>query len=1323
MPVQFTPEQQSTITARNSSILVSAAAGSGKTAVLVERIIRMVSDPEHPVDIDRLLVVTFTSAAAAQMRERITQALSRAVEADPGNEHLIRQLTLIHNAQITTIDSFCLYLIRNHFDEIDLDPEFRVPDEGEIRLLRQEVLGQLLEDCHASKEESFLNCVEYFAPNGNEKRLEEQILTLYDFAMSYPWPQEWLAVHREDYSVMDGNLEEMPWVRIMLEYVGNMLCEAVRMLETAEELAMEPDGPYMYIDTIAADREQAERLLELCRFAGAPQTQTAGQQPVSSPNGSAAPMDQLYQAFSHLEFGRISAKKDPSVSPEKRERAKAERDGAKEQLKKLAEKYFYAPFAAQAERMQACAPAVCTLIDLTLDFCARMDAAKREKNLLDFGDMEHMALQILTRKPAPSAQNTEAETELQPSPVALELRQHFAEIMIDEYQDSNLVQEYLLQSISGEEEGRFNRFMVGDVKQSIYKFRLARPELFMEKFDRYQRKENVPERRIDLRKNFRSRSQVTDSVNDVFCRIMGKDLGGVAYDADAALYPGAVYPEPEADRIYQTELLLTVTGEDGLDDKEREAQAVAAKIRSMVGRFPVTDAQTGQLRPANYGDMVILLRTTSGWDEVFKKVLEENGVPVYITSRTGYFAATEVQTVLNFLRILNNPLQDIPLFGVLRSPVADFTDEEIARLRVWENGSAEQGGKEELPGESGIKREGTSRKRRRKLYDSLKSCAESACKENTGQIPNTEITDNITLSRKAARFLTWFTAFRRLTAYLPIRRLIERFLQDTGYLHYAAALPGGEQRRANLEMLLTKAENFEKTSYTGLFHFIRYMEQAEKYEVDYGEASLQDENADTVRIMSIHKSKGLEFPICFVSGLAKRFNMQDTTKPVIMDMDYGIAVDYVNSAWRIKQSTLKKDVLAGKLHQDSLGEELRVLYVAMTRAEEKLILTGNCSGKLAEQVRQREEEYSDGRNEDDQQTENSPDAVFQTKPQLLPFSLRTAASSYLDWILPAWQDCGRNVQLLTTSDLVLDQVQKLQSREELSGRLKILADNQLQMEKEKKMKTETELDAENTGEATSAVFRLQQRMAAPYQHENLRTLYTKTTVSELKIAGMEETAEEAYRMFEQAEPVPYLPAFLRGDEKRSGAARGSAYHKALELFPFECRSSLDRWGKEGGQDTWTNLRREISAAEVRTFLDTCAQTGSLTQEYREAIYPSNLAVFLNSGLAARMEQAAGDGRLYKEQPFVLGLPASELSADYPETETVLIQGIIDVWFEESDGLVVADYKTDAVTEPQELINRYQVQLDYYARALEQLTGKPVKEKIIYSFALKKEIVI
>ena len=926
MGMKFTPEQQRVIELHNSNILVSAAAGSGKTAVLVERIIRMICDGEHPADIDRLLIVTFTNAAAAEMRERIAAGIAARLEADPGNEHIQKQSALLHNAQITTIDSFSLFLIRNHFNEIGLDPDFRVADEGEIKLLQQEVLAQLLEDAYAGQfvpeaPEQFHACVEYFCPGGRESVLEQHILNLSRYAGSFPWPAEWLEERKNDYAAGDLDaLVHSDYGQYLTERVNRTVEGCLEKLREVKRLCELPDGPYMYGELTDAEVEQLERLT------------------------SCKDLEEQAAKVPTVTFGRLPSKKDDSVDPAKRELAKAIRNSVKDTLSDLSESYFKTPLELAVEQGKACREPLRILLDLVLEFDRRLLAAKQERHLIDFSDMEHYALQILLKREkveetgGTGTDHAETKYRIVPSDVAMEYRQYFQEILIDEYQDSNLVQEYLLSAISGEEEGRYNRFMVGDVKQSIYKFRLARPELFLEKYDIYQETGDLC--RIDLAKNFRSRIQVVDAVNDVFSRIMSREIGGIAYDDKAALYPGAVYPAQE-DPAYGSELLLIRKPEKGEREesgigeqhaegagvlvdydnvRQLEALAIAARIKQLKGSLQVMEKSTGELRPVRYSDMVILLRTTSGWDEEFKKILEQQGIPVYITSKTGYFGALEVQELLQFLRVLDNPRQDIPLFGVMQSVFGGFTQEEIAQIR--------SGG------------EGHSRKRMT-LYEALKEVAQSGRTVEEGEeiSAGESAGEEAELSQKADTFLQRIGHYRDLTPFTSIRDLLQRILDDYDYLNYVTALPTGSKRRANVEMLLTKASAFEKTSYFGLFHFIRYMEQLEKYDVDYGEADTLDENADVVRIMSIHKSKGLEFPVVFVSGLSKRFNMQDANQSLIVDMDLGVAVDYVDSVRRIKNKTLRRAILSAKMKEDNLAEELRVLYVALTRAREKLILT------------------------------------------------------------------------------------------------------------------------------------------------------------------------------------------------------------------------------------------------------------------------------------------------------------------------------------------------------------------------------------------------
>ena len=1268
MGMKFTEDQQRVIDLRNCNILVSAAAGSGKTAVLVERIVELVSgsgcDSARAVDIDRLLIVTFTNAAAAQMRERITKALSDRVEAEPDNEHIKKQLMLIHNAKIMTIHSFCLYLIKNHFNDIGLDPDFRTADEGEIRLLKQEVLSELLEEQFALGRQEFTDCVEYFAYDGREKRLEELIERLYTFSGSYPFPEKWLRQHRMDYHVETfEELVKTEWFAGMMQEISALLQECKEQEKAALKMCEEPDGPYFYAAELEQDQELIAGLEQ--ELASVVQTASEPEQSVASAEMESSVAKDAFEALAArvqgISYARMAPKKDDSVSAEKRELVKAMRERVKSLLGTLSEKYFASgPKQWLAECRQADA-ALCELVDLALLFGERLTEKKREKNLLDFEDMEHLALQILLKE--------EENGQMVPSDTALEYREQFVEILIDEYQDSNLVQEFLLQSISGEDDGRFNRFMVGDVKQSIYKFRLARPELFLEKFATYQ-KEDGNCVRVDLKQNFRSRHEVTDCVNDLFLQLMHRELGGVEYDADAALYPAAQFPEADGEAAdarekdvalggeekqgsavpvstaceasiarspYEPELCIAaISGEKGEDPKELEAKMIAGKIREIVGKLPVRDSESGQLRPARYQDIVILLRTTSGWDETFKKILEENAIPVFVTSKTGYFAATEVQTVLNFLRVLNNPLQEIPLFGVLKSVLFGFSDAQLATLRALD--------------ETG----------KRCLYDCVKLAAgEGESVEGSVGYGSGSNGADASLREKCCSFLSFLNRYREYAVYLPIHKLMEQFLEETGYLYTVSALPGGVQRRINVEMLLTRAESFEKTSYSGLFHFIRYMEQLEKYDIDYGETGASDENADVVRIMSIHKSKGLEFPVCFVSGLSKRFNRQDSVAPVLMDMDLGLAIDWVDPTARIRHTTLKKNVLARKLNADSMGEELRVLYVALTRAEEKLILTGTCK-------------------EDKLPREDAVQGAYGYSALRLQ-----EASSYYDLVLPAWQSVGRRLQICTQEELL--QAELVRASLGYNSRQKLF---------------------EEAGkEPEAAELALCERLQKPYAHENLAGLFVKTTVSELKKEGMQEEAAEGLTLFPEEEVVPYLPQFVREQEETvSGTTRGSAYHRLLEIFPFE------------RQETWT-------AAKIRTVIEECKADRRLSEEYAAAINVYKIRAFLQTPLAARMAKAARSNRLHREQPFVLGLSANRLNTDFPEDETVLIQGIIDVYLEEEDGIVLADYKTDLVKDPKELILRYRVQLDYYEEALVRLTGKCVKEKLIYSFGLEQEITL
>lgn len=1273
MGMKFTPEQQRVIELHNSNILVSAAAGSGKTAVLVERIIRMICDGEHPADIDRLLIVTFTNAAAAEMRERIAAGIAARLEADPGNEHIQKQSALLHNAQITTIDSFSLFLIRNHFNEIGLDPDFRVADEGEIKLLQQEVLAQLLEDAYAGQfvpeaPEQFHACVEYFCPGGRESVLEQHILNLSRYAGSFPWPEEWLEERKNDYAAGDMEaLVHSDYGQYLTERVNRTVEGCLEKLREVKRLCELPDGPYMYGELTEAEIEQLERMT------------------------SCKDLEEQAAKIPAVTFARLPSKKDDSVDPAKRELAKAIRNSVKDTLSDLSESYFKTPLELAVEQGKACREPLRILLDLVLEFDRRLLAAKQERHLIDFSDMEHYALQILLKREkveesdGTGTDRTETKYRIVPSDVAMEYRQYFQEILIDEYQDSNLVQEYLLSAISGEEEGRYNRFMVGDVKQSIYKFRLARPELFLEKYDTYQETGDLC--RIDLAKNFRSRIQVVDAVNGVFSRIMSREIGGIAYDDKAALYPGAVYPAQE-DPAYGSELLLIRKPEKGEREesgigeqhaegagvlvdydnvRQLEALAIAARIKQLKGSLQVMEKSTGELRPVRYSDMVILLRTTSGWDEEFKKILEQQGIPVYITSKTGYFGALEVQELLQFLRVLDNPRQDIPLFGVMQSVFGGFTQEEIAQIR--------SGG------------EGHSRKRMT-LYEALKEVAQSGRTVEEGEeiSAGESAGEEAELSQKADTFLQRIGHYRDLTPFTSIRDLLQRILDDYDYLNYVTALPAGSKRRANVEMLLTKASAFEKTSYFGLFHFIRYMEQLEKYDVDYGEADTLDENADVVRIMSIHKSKGLEFPVVFVSGLSKRFNMQDANQSLIVDMDLGVAVDYVDSVRRIKNKTLRRTVLSAKMKEDNLAEELRVLYVALTRAREKLILTAVLD-----------------------KADEKWELAQMTGQERLTYLDFCEAGSYMDFLLPILPQTGIAVKTLRTEDLAVEELREQLRMGDRREQLRLIACG------------ETTLTGDPEENERKLMY-LRERFAYQYPHPGLQKLYTKTTVSELKIAAMAEKDEAAFHTFEEKEVVPYIPGFRREQEKVSGAVRGNAFHRTMELLDFTylfTESGLFT----GCPNNYEEYRRGLDKNRLQNRLEEFLQRETislrLTEEYAKAVSLPKILNFLEQELAYRMWRAQEQGLLYREQPFVLGIDAKRLDPDLPEGEKVLIQGIIDVFFIEDGEIVLLDYKTDVIDSLEALWNRYNVQIQYYEEALTKLMQMPVKERILYSFYLEK----
>lgn len=1258
MAVEWTKEQQQIIGLRNRNILVAAAAGSGKTAVLVERIMAMITDETKPVDIDRLLVVTFTNAAAAQMRERIGKRLSERLLASPKDENLKRQEDLLPHAKIMTIDSFCLHVVRNYFSFLDLDPDFRIGDEGELKLIREEVMETLLEEKYQEASPGFLLFVESYGEGKSDGSIAEYIERLYYFAAAYPEPERRLSLWKAQLgAASEETLEETDWMKTLLSELHLAAKELKERYEAALELCGEEEGLAPYEAMFASDKEFADRLL------------AAGTYKEAAELLSLAAAKKIF-----VTKPRISKK--ALVDEEKKEFLSALRDAMKKELVSLAETFYLGPLQQICADIEAVREPLEELCDLAVSYGRAFSAAKREKNMVDFNDVAHFALQILT--------DPEEGGGFRPSETAAELSRSFHEIMIDEYQDSNWIQEAILNSVSREREGRPNVFMVGDVKQSIYKFRQARPELFMEKYAAYT-KEDGAYQKIDLHRNFRSREAVLSVANFLFRQLMDEKLGGITYDEAAALVPGRQFPEGETletggNASLQAEVILLDIGKETEEDeelkeyqaKELEARAAAERVKELVSLehgFQVLDKETGEYRTARYSDIVILLRTMSGWAEVFADVLMEAGIPALAQTGTGYFTAREIRCMLNLLRVIDNPMQDIPLAAVMVSPIGSFTSEELAVL------SAEAG--QDIAPET-----------IRGLYGAVKACAGRNKEEG--------------LSLKSARFLAMISDFRKKAVYMRLHELLQYILEETGYGCMLSAMPGGSIRKKNMEMLIRRALDYENTSYQGVFQFVRYIEKLQKYSVDFGEAASAGGEENVVRITSIHKSKGLEYPIVILSGVGKSFNRQDMNRKILFHSELGIAADFVDVEKRVKAATLPKKVFQRALKLEMLGEELRILYVALTRAEEKLIITG-CDRYLETKLAKW-------------------NSLRLSKAEALPYYAVSSAGSYLDWILmalvrsrvygPVLADQGITppvfhpiyekevpvtLRFVTAEELVHQEVFR-----QASGKFR----------KEELMQT-------GAGGDEGLKEQMKRSLAYRYPYEEAAAAPRKFSVSELKkeAVGTRDFPEEAegetlvleHPDSEAVSAPGRVPSFLKSEEPLSGAARGTAYHRLLELLPFETEPS----------------DRAVFGA-VKKLED----AGFLPKNTEKSLNLRKVRCFLGSSLGKRM---AGAKVLRKEQQFVMGLPAKKIREEYEESslaeEIMLVQGIIDAWFEEDGELVVVDYKTDRMdnmdTEAAKecLRGRYRTQLDYYQAALEMSTGKKVKERYIYSFFLEEAILV
>ena len=1164
-------------------------------------------------------------AAAAQMRERIGKALDKKLLLEPDNQHLQRQLALLQSAQITTIHSFCLNIVRNYFHLIDQDPGFKIADEAEIKLMKSDIIADLLERWYEEGRKDFHAFIESYSYSKSDEPVEELILQLYNFSRSNPWPTQWFDEKLKSFEVETlEEMEERDWMRNLLNQVEILLEDLLEINQQAIDICNGPGGPKAYLPALISDRDMINNMKSVSGY------------------------EEYFKAFSNVSFARLSGKREKDVLPELKEQVKSLRDEMKKAIKDLEKQYFFQSPKEMFDDMKEVKAVIQVLIELTKEFAQDFAKKKEEKNLVDFSDLEHFALKILVKDDGEHKVPTEA---------AMEVREQFDQIMIDEYQDSNLVQETILTIISKEDEGEPNRFMVGDVKQSIYKFRLAMPEIFLDKYEKYGTGDKDGSgkvnkfQRIDLDKNFRSRKIILDSVNEIFYQIMRKSVGDIDYDQEASLKYGGLYEElldnpNDADEgiSKSTELLLVTEEEEGKQEEEKdsleevqytkrelEARAVAKRIKKLVSPetgLKLFEQDTKTYRIAEYRDIVILLRTMAGWSEVFVNTLMQEGIPAYADTGTGYFQTVEIMTVLNMLKIIDNPRQDIPLTGVLYSPMVGLTSNQMGKIR----GAFPNLG----------------------MYSAI--CAYK------------EEYDEGELSKKIGEFLSLLDRLRNMVKHIPIHELIKVILEETGYYYYVMAMPGGERRKANIDMLISQAVSFEKGSYTGLFHFIRYIEKLHKYEVDFGEAITAGEHDNTVRIMSIHKSKGLEFPIVVLAGLSKQHNTQDLRKSVILHPEYGVGPDYIDSTLRTKVPTLLKKVIQKKVQNESMGEELRVLYVAMTRAKEKLIMSAYIE---------------------------SEDKLPQSSLVGGEFSYYKIMSSkcFLDLVLPAILNSPNKDNLFKIEIIHKDDILK----EEMARQVFNIIDKEEILSIDPDVVYDKSLKKEIEG-----------RFNREYPYEKTIDLKAKMTISELKQIGQFVDEDHSVNLYEERaidKSMDYenatVPKFISGkDEEVTAANRGTIYHKAMELLDLRTIKTKDDMEKQ---------------------LNQMVSSGRLKEDDIKLLNKYKIFRFTQSDIANRMRTAKEKGLLYVEKQFVIGIPAGEIYEHMESDELILLQGIIDLFFEEDGEIVLLDYKSDYLEEAEMFINRYESQLSYYRKALEQITGKKVKEAIIYSLHLGEEI--
>lgn len=1291
--MKWTPEQEAAISTRGCNLLVAAAAGAGKTSVLVERIIRRLTDPRDPIDVDSLLVVTFTRSAAAEMRTRIGEALGLALNENPTSERLRRQLVLLNRAAISTLHAFCGDMLRRYFFRLDLDPEFQVMDEHEAALLRREVLDAVFEARFAREpiDEGFIMLAEGYGGEGGDSRLQDLVLQVHAFASTQLRPHGWLdaAVGRflpGAAGPMAGDgLEGLPWLDPLLAEMALQLSRSVTRLERALTLAQSPGGPGRYADRLAAELVMMRSLEEIVLGVRA---------------GGGVSWTGMAAAFADAEFGSLP-RAGAEVDDRLKERVQKLRDEAKKCLQGLRQDYFSRPAAGFLADLVAVASPMKALARLVKDFDQAYRAAKEAAGRVDYADLERMCLELLV-EPGPG------EGPPVPSALAQELRDRYNEVLVDEYQDINPVQDAILHLVSRQNcPGRSpNLFMVGDVKQSIYRFRLAEPRLFLDKhraFPAWRPDAEVQPggQRIDLSANFRSRRGVVAAVNFLFRQLMTPGVGEMAYDRAAELVYGASYPaSPGGEDGHQVELHLVERkveaeepdvgsgGDEGgelgssvdpgqaleeLEAVEREALVVAQRIRSMVGggldshpgkdaEFHVWDREEKCYRPVEYRDIVVLMRALRHQAGPMLRIFQQAGIPAYAEVGSGFLGAVEVETMVSLLRIIDNPRQDIHLVGVLRSPLVGLNSSDLARIRL-------------------VRRQGD-------FYGAATAAASQLA-------AGTQAGLGLRLERFLKLLNGWRTAARRG----PLGALVWQIYRETGYLDFAGGLPGGAQRQANLRALHDRARQFDQFSRQGLARFLRFLDQLRRTERDLGPARPLGEKENVVRVMSIHASKGLEFPVVFVAGLGGRFHRGDSSGDLLFHRDLLLGPRLVDTRRRLKYPTIAHRAIGLKSRQESLAEEMRLLYVALTRAREKLVLVGSAAD-LNARCRVWGEQASHG------------------EPVLADADL-AGARCFLDWICPAvarhrdgaaignpgtpavtgpvgddsrwqvirWGSPATPATSATPATLATGDTRPLP--------LAVLAgaaggDGRRLLAQVSKLEP---LGATVTPELQQT---LSERFRWGYPYRALAGLRAKMTVSEAK--RYFDVFREEHEARPPSQPLCRRPRFLAAAGELTAAELGTATHLVLQHLDLDGPLDLE----DIKQQLAALVRQELLTPEAATAV------GTHQAEY--------LVRFFASPLGRRLQ--ANRLRVWREIPFSLGVSLTELGDRLPPeiaarggADRVLVQGMIDCLLAAPWGLVLIDFKTDRVglDEVKEAAGRYHTQMRLYAQAVNTIFRQRVAE--------------